>query len=74
MNWFRFLRRVPMVAGGEAGGSVSLGALMRERDPGAALGEISTASIPPWWPASTSEPSATGGTPAERMAVPVGHP
>jgi CBS domain-containing protein len=37
------IRRLPVVEGGQAVGIVSLGDLARERDPGSALGEISTA-------------------------------
>ena len=37
------IRRLPVVEGGQAVGIVSLGDLARERDPGSALGEISSA-------------------------------
>jgi CBS domain-containing protein len=41
------LRRVPVVAGGQPVGMVSLGDLAVEREPGSALGDISAASPHP---------------------------
>ena len=41
------LRRVPVVEGGQSVGMVSLGDLAAERDPGSALGDISSASPHP---------------------------